>query len=108
VQTLFRLLEAEHGRIEIDGVDVSRMGLHALRTKISVIPQIPTLYSGCSVRENLDLFGLHDDDSIRKAIQDCHLTQMIDDLPNGLDSPVSEGGSNFSVGQVRFWQCVRF
>jgi len=99
VQTLFRLLEAEHGRIVIDGVDVSQLGLHALRTKISVIPQVPTLFSGCSIRENLDLFGLHSNEAIAKVLRDCHLQQMIDDLPNGLDSPVSEGGTNFSVGQ---------
>jgi ATP-binding cassette, subfamily C (CFTR/MRP), member 4 len=97
VQTLFRLLEAEHGRIVIDGVDVSKLGLHALRTKVSVIPQVPTLFSGCSVRENLDLFGLHSDVSIQKVIADCHLTQMVKDLPNGLDSPVSDG--SFSTGQ---------
>lgn len=99
VQTFFRLLEAEHGRIVIDGVDVSKLGLHALRTKISVIPQVPTLFSGCSVRENLDLFGLHSEESIQKVLRDCHLTEMIEDLPNGLDSPVSDAGSNFSVGQ---------
>ena len=83
----------------MDGVDISKLGLHAVRTKISVIPQVPTLFSGCSVRENLDLFGLHSTEAIEKVLRDCHLQQMIDDLPNGLDSPVSEGGSNFSVGQ---------
>ena len=81
----------------IDGVDVSKLGLHALRTKISIIPQVPTLFSGCSVRENLDLFGLHTEESLRKVIADCHLTQMVDDLPNGLDSIVSDG--SFSTGQ---------
>lgn len=93
------MLEAEQGRIAIDGVDIAGLGLHAVRTNISVIPQVPTLFSGCSVRENLDLFGLHTNEAIEKVLCDCHLQQMIDDLPQGLDSPVSEGGSNFSVGQ---------
>jgi ABC-type multidrug transport system fused ATPase/permease subunit len=99
VQALFRLLEAENGQIIIDGVDVSKLGLHALRTKMSIIPQSPTLYSGCSVRENLDMFGLHSDESLRSVLKACHLQHVIDELPGGLDSMVSESGSNFSVGQ---------
>ena len=99
VQTFFRLLEAEHGRIVIDGVNISQLGLHALRTQIGVIPQVPTLFSGCSVRENLDLFGLHSDEAIRKVLECCRLSHVIDDLPDGTNSIVSEGGSNFSVGQ---------
>jgi ATP-binding cassette, subfamily C (CFTR/MRP), member 4 len=99
VQTLFRLLEAEEGTLSIDGVDVSKLGLHALRDKISVIPQMPTLFSGCSVRENLDLFGTHSDEEIQKALDDAHLGDVIASLPRGWDSVVSEGGSNFSVGQ---------
>jgi ABC-type multidrug transport system fused ATPase/permease subunit len=46
VQTFFRLLEAEHGRIVVDGVDISTLGLHALRMHIGVIPQVPTLFGG--------------------------------------------------------------
>jgi ABC-type multidrug transport system fused ATPase/permease subunit len=99
VQTLFRLLEAENGCIKIDGVDVSTLGLHALRTNMAVIPQHPTLFSGCSVKENLDLFGLHSDESLHQVLDDCHLAKVINDLPNGIDSLVSEGGSNFSSGQ---------
>jgi ABC-type multidrug transport system fused ATPase/permease subunit len=99
MQTLFRLLEAERGSVSIDGIDISKVGLHRLRTRISVIPQVPTLFSGCSVRENLDLFGIHSDEAIMKAIEDVHLSETIAELPKGYDSFVSEGGSNFSVGQ---------
>lgn len=44
VQALFRLLEAEDGSIAIDGIDISKVGLHRLRTRISVVPQVPTLF----------------------------------------------------------------
>ena len=64
-----------------------------------MIPQVPTLFSGCTVRENLDLFGIHDDSSIQKALKDVQLSEAIAELPKGMDAMVSEGGSNFSVGQ---------
>ncbi|KAL7564370.1 hypothetical protein ACA910_001519 [Epithemia clementina (nom. ined.)] len=99
VQSLFRLLEPEEGRILIDGQDISKVGLHALRTRISVIPQLPTLFSGCTVRDNLDLFRQHSDDEIRKVLLSCHLQEAVSELPNGWNSIVFEGGSNFSVGQ---------
>jgi ABC-type multidrug transport system fused ATPase/permease subunit len=99
VQALFRVLEADEGTISIDGVDIATVGLHRLRKRISVIPQAPTLFSGCTVRENLDLFGKHTDAEIARAIQESHLKELIDSLPFGMNSLVSEGGSNFSVGQ---------
>ena len=99
VQTLFRLLEAECGQIIIDDVNIAEVGLHRLRTSISVIPQHPTLFSGCTVRENLDVFGLHTEEAIYKALKSAHLDEAIAELPKGINSIVSEGGSNFSVGQ---------
>jgi len=99
VQTLFRLLETECGEIKIDGVNISKIGLHRLRTSISVIPQHPTLFSGSTVRENLDVFGLHSEEAIHEVLRSAHLTEVISELPKGIDSIVSEGGSNFSVGQ---------
>jgi len=99
VQALFRLLEAEQGQIVIDGVKIQDLGLHALRTHISVLPQVPTLFSGCTVRENLDLFSLHSDDEIAEVLTECHMLSVVNELVDGWDSIVSENGSNFSVGQ---------
>jgi ATP-binding cassette subfamily C (CFTR/MRP) protein 4 len=99
VQSLFRLLEAEHGSITLDGVDIQNLGLHTLRTKMSVISQVPVLFSGCTVRENLDPFHAHADQNLKDALDDVHMLAAINDLPQGWNSMVAEGGSNFSVGQ---------
>ncbi len=99
VQSLFRLLEPEDGQILIDGVDIQPLGLHALRKRVSVIPQAPTLFSGCSVRENVDTEGTCSETELIQVMETCHLSHAISKLPNGLDSLVEENGANFSVGQ---------
>jgi ATP-binding cassette subfamily C (CFTR/MRP) protein 4 len=92
-------LEAEEGSISVGGVDISLLGLHKLRTSMSVIPQSPVLFSGCTVRENLDPFGNCDDAAIGRALTAVQISETIHSLPKGLDAPVAEGGANFSVGQ---------
>ena len=99
VQCLFRLLEPEEGSIQLSGVDITNVGLHTLRTRLSVIPQAPVLFSGCTIRENLDPFSRHEDGAIEEVLRDVHMWQVVQYLPNGLFSAVAEGGSNFSVGQ---------
>lgn len=99
VQALFRLLEAERGVISIDGVDISEIGLHRLRKNLSVIPQTPTLFSGCTIRDNLDLFGDYSDEDIQTSLAEVHMDEAIMELPLGLNTIVSDDGSNFSVGQ---------
>jgi ATP-binding cassette subfamily C (CFTR/MRP) protein 4 len=99
VQSLLRLLEAESGQITIDGVDISTLGLHKLRCKVSVIPQSPILYGGCSLRDNLDPFHAHTDEQIKSALLDSHMLNAVTSLSHGLDTTVAEGGLNFSVGQ---------
>ena len=99
VQALFRILEAEEGSIEIGGVDISSIGLHKLRTSMAVISQMPVLFSGCTIKENLDPFEKFDTESVRNALVSVQMIDVINDLPCGLDTLVAEGGSNFSVGQ---------
>jgi len=98
VQAIFRILEAEEGKITIDGVDIATMGLHKLRKFISVINQVPVLFSG-SVKENLDPFEKFDTASIRNALVSVQMIDTIDKLPLGINSQVTEGGKNFSVGE---------
>jgi ATP-binding cassette subfamily C (CFTR/MRP) protein 4 len=97
ISILFRLVNFE-GNIFIDGVDTKEISLNALRSKISIIPQEPVLFSG-SVRKNLDPFDEYQDNQIWNVLEEVRLKEFVTDLPSGLYSNLSEGGSNFSVGQ---------
>ncbi|KAJ6637207.1 putative multidrug resistance-associated protein lethal [Pseudolycoriella hygida] len=97
IQALFRLA-LNDGVITIDGVDTASMGLHDLRSKISIIPQDPILFSG-NMRNNLDPFEDKTDDEIWNALAQVELKQVVSLLPGGLNCKMSDGGSNFSMGQ---------
>ncbi|KAG9233617.1 putative ABC bile acid transporter [Amylocarpus encephaloides] len=75
---LFRFLEAREGSIHIDGLDISKIKLEALRSRLAIIPQDPVLFSG-TVRSNLDAFNEHTDDELRDALLRVHLVSE-DDL----------------------------
>ncbi|XP_037000701.2 ATP-binding cassette sub-family C member 11 [Artibeus jamaicensis] len=95
---LFRLVEPAEGRILIDGVDISSISLEALRSKLSIIPQDPVLFSG-TVRSNLDPFNSYTDEQIWGALEKMSFSQTILKLPQGLQAEVLENGRNFSVGE---------
>ncbi|GAD94011.1 hypothetical protein PVAR5_2631 [Paecilomyces variotii No. 5] len=124
---LFRFLEAREGHIYIDGVDVSKIKLHDLRSRLAIIPQDPVLFSG-TIRTNLDPFDQYGDGELYDALERVHLISRNEDgtiisstntpgtiTPVGtapssvtgknanifasLSSPISEGGLNLSQGQ---------
>ncbi|OCH93693.1 metal resistance protein YCF1 [Obba rivulosa] len=95
---LFRIIEPAAGTIYIDGVDITKIGLHDLRSAISIVPQTPDLFEG-SIRDNIDPTGAHDDSDIWTALEQARLKDFITSLPEGLDAPVREGGSSMSSGQ---------
>ncbi|CAH3158723.1 unnamed protein product [Pocillopora meandrina] len=94
---LLRLADSS-GTIRIDGIDIADLGLHELRSKLSVIPQDPVLFSG-TLRKNLDPFDEYSEMDLWRALHEVQLSDMICSLTNGLDSLLTESGSNLSVGQ---------
>nr|XP_056705401.1 ATP-binding cassette sub-family C member 5 isoform X2 [Euleptes europaea] len=95
---LFRLVELSGGCIKIDGVKINDIGLADLRSKLSIIPQEPVLFSG-TVRSNLDPFTQYSEEQIWDALERTHMKECISQLPMKLESEVMENGENFSVGE---------
>jgi len=120
IVALFRLVEPCGGRITVDGLDLSRLGLRDVRGRIAAIPQDPALFSG-TVRSNLDPYGRHADADLWAALGTVGLRAIVAEagaaegvsdaggaaraaasntpVRSGLDARVSEGGDNWSVGQ---------
>ncbi|KAH3676265.1 hypothetical protein WICMUC_002142 [Wickerhamomyces mucosus] len=104
---IFRMIEPVDGRIYIDGLNTSDIGLHDLRSNLAIIPQDSQAFEG-TVRQNLDPLEIYSDDKLWNALELAHLKSFIENLGNdhdedtlksGLEAKLSEGGSNMSVGQ---------
>lgn len=95
---LFRIIEPSGGKIIIDDVDVGQLGLYDLRSRITIIPQDPVLFTG-TLRMNLDPFEVYSDEEIWRALDLAHLKEFTQSVENQLLYKITEGGENLSVGQ---------
>jgi len=132
---LFRIVEIYEGSVIIDGLDVSTIGLHDLRSRLAIsedpsfliffslsrafasspspspspnflVPQDPVLFSG-TVRSNLDPFGEYTDVEIWQSLEQVHLVKEVEASPRGLNAEITEGGSNWSLGQRQLFCFAR-
>ncbi|KAF4593191.1 hypothetical protein EYR38_008903 [Pleurotus pulmonarius] len=95
---LFRIIEPTEGTILIDGIDITKIGLHDLRSAIAIVPQSPDLFEG-TLRDNIDPLNEYTDADIWQALTQSHLKEYAEAQPEKLDAPVREGGLSLSSGQ---------
>ncbi|KAF9015463.1 ATP-binding cassette transporter [Cyathus striatus] len=97
------------GDVYYDGINTKSLNLDALRSNITIIPQVPELLSG-TLRQNLDPFQQHDDAVLNDALRSAGLFALQTDMDEGkitLDTAISSGGGNLSVGQRQILALAR-
>ena len=93
---LSRILEPTNGRIIVDGIDISKLNLTDLRSRITVIPQDPIMFKG-SLKYNLDPSNSINEEEILRILKEAQLSELIKE--DGLELKIEENGSNLSSGE---------
>lgn len=104
--SLFRIIEPVEGRIAIDDLDTSKIGLLDLRRKLAIIPQDAALFEG-TVRDNLDPGHVHDDTELWSVLEHARLKDHVSAMTGKLDAQIHEAGSNLSQGQRQLVSLAR-
>ncbi|KAF5294164.1 hypothetical protein FQR65_LT10875 [Abscondita terminalis] len=101
ISTLFRMYDFE-GTITIDSVDIKTVSISNLRSKISIIPQDPVLFSG-TIRSNLDPQFEHSDETLWKALEQVEMKKYVNDL----EDEINKNSSRLSVGEKQLFCLAR-
>ncbi|KAH7930564.1 hypothetical protein BV22DRAFT_1124835 [Leucogyrophana mollusca] len=97
------------GDVYFDGIPTSSLNLETLRSNVTIIPQVPELLTG-TLRQNLDPFDQHDDATLNDGLRSAGLFAVQDESDDSrltLDSSISSGGANLSVGQRQILALAR-
>lgn len=113
ISAIFRLVDLANGSITIDGMNIAALSLYDLRSKLSIIPQDPTLFQG-TIRTNLDPLDEYEDSRLWDALRQAELVGDKVSTGDGqantrisLDSPVEDEGLNYSLGQRQLLSLAR-
>ena len=98
VNLIPRFYDATEGEVLVDGVNVREVRQADLRARIGYVPQKGTLFSG-TVASNIGYGGVTDDQKIRSAAEVAMASEFVEQMEEGYDSPISQGGQNVSGGQ---------
>ena len=97
-----RLYDVSEGSVKVDGVDVRDYDREALRNKLGYVSQKAVLFAG-DIRGNITLGengkGPEDGETVDKALSIAQASEFVDNLLDGVNAPVAQGGANFSGGQ---------
>ena len=108
--SLFRIVESEKGKILIDNIDISKIGLKLLRNKLTIVPQDPILFKG-NLKNNLDPQNIFSEEEIIKAINDVGLFKIMKEngrnIEKGINMKIKENGNNLSLGEKQLICFIR-
>lgn len=107
INLLTRMYEPTKGKILLDGIDITRLNVQALRSRIRIVLQNVFIFSG-SITYNIRLGDLNiGQQQIEQAARDVNAHDFIQKLPHTYDTELTEGGSNLSVGQKQLLSFAR-